>query len=59
MQRVYLKTEMIQRLAEKHRSGKAANGEMPWELINLEIRHKIFLDNQTADCQNSCRKSLS
>ncbi len=43
-QRDYLKTQVVQRLAQEHLSGKADHGEILWGLINLELWHRIFLD---------------
>jgi asparagine synthase (glutamine-hydrolysing) len=44
-ERGYLKTETVRGLAREHLSGKCDHGEILWELINLELWHRIFIEN--------------
>jgi asparagine synthase (glutamine-hydrolysing) len=43
-QRGYLNTNRIDRLVADHLSGKANHGELLWELVNLELWSRTFLD---------------
>jgi asparagine synthase (glutamine-hydrolysing) len=45
-QRDYFKTQVVQRLAQEHLSGKVDHGEILWGLINLELWHRVFIDNE-------------
>jgi asparagine synthase (glutamine-hydrolysing) len=36
----------LARLAAEHRSGAADHGERLWLLVNLEIWHRVFLENE-------------
>ena len=43
-QRGYFNVGQIDRLVNEHRSGKKDNGELLWELINLELWQRIFIE---------------
>ena len=43
-QRGYLQTKSVRRLADEHRSGRADHSDLLWELINLELWQRIFID---------------
>ncbi|MFC1621564.1 asparagine synthase-related protein, partial [Candidatus Omnitrophota bacterium] len=44
--RGYFKREAIRDLLEDHSMGKANNGARIWTLLNLEIWHRIFIDEK-------------
>ena len=44
-QRGYLNIKEIERLMKEHLSNKSDHGELLWELINLELWNRIFLEN--------------
>ncbi len=39
---------VLARLAEAHRTGRAAHGERLWLLLNLEVWHRVFVDGEDA-----------
>lgn len=45
-QRGYLRTDSIQKMAQEHLSGKYDHGEILWELINLELWYRIFMEEE-------------
>ncbi|HEY0961591.1 MAG TPA: asparagine synthase (glutamine-hydrolyzing) [Pseudomonadales bacterium] len=46
LERGHFNADVVQRLAQDHRSGRADNGERLWLLINLEMWQRIFLDGE-------------
>lgn len=54
--RTLFEPEIVGRLAEEHRSGRADHGTRLWLLINLEIWQRIFLDGEGTE---SIMSSLS
>jgi asparagine synthase (glutamine-hydrolysing) len=47
--RGWFQADAVRRLAEEHRSGRAAHGDRLWLLINLEIWQRVFLEGEDAD----------
>jgi len=48
-QRGYLNSKTVQNLVNAHIAGERDYGEVLWELISLEIWHRIFIDKQNPD----------
>ncbi len=43
-ERGYFDNKQIERIVDEHRRGKHDHGELLWELVNLELWHKIAID---------------
>ncbi|MDY6984272.1 MAG: asparagine synthase-related protein, partial [Pseudomonadota bacterium] len=46
LERGHFNADVVQRLAQEHRAGRADHGERLWLLINLEMWQRIFLDGE-------------
>jgi len=46
--RGYLDVSVVKRIIKEHLERKADHGELLWELINLEIWHRTFLDREVS-----------
>ncbi len=45
--RGHFQPQVIERLANEHRDGRANHGDKLWLLMNLELWHRIFLDGES------------
>ncbi len=45
-QRGYIDSAVVRNLANEHLSGKFDHGELLWELVSLELWHRIYIDNE-------------
>ncbi len=44
--RDYLDVKRVREVVEEHRRGDADHGEVLWNLVNLELWHRIFIDRE-------------
>jgi asparagine synthase (glutamine-hydrolysing) len=48
LQRGYFHESSLRRLIEEHQSGKRDHGHRLWALLTLEIRHRVFIDQEVS-----------
>ncbi len=46
LQRGYFRYEFIEKLIQQHSAGKMNHGYRLWNLLNLELWHRIFIDGE-------------